>query len=372
MICLLYPDRNTPPNSFPQTYISSKHPNMLDSLSSYTDLASLMASMLQQIFTTTDYAITVPFDIKSLSYFSLLKVKTLWQTKARWYWFDKACKDDKDAGTRLGTLRFLPYEIRQQIFQIVLEDYFDEVEEQLGQQNPTLKRWRYRYIDSVNRPMLQIEFEGRHCCCKRDKVPNVFDLRSYFGVRQATERLPMSLRLASPSIQPEFDCVFLSRSTFQFTCPFILHEFLDQLSPFQQSQLKCLKLSMFQWWRCASDSLTRRDQWMAACQRLPRRLKYVEMQPPHRLDDVPAFWTNRSTGIYFGQPINDEIKRITIEPLEVLCKKVSRASPRAVISWTRDVELGKEDYAALDAVLAELEPWSEEWHIWRNGTYRSK
>ena len=329
---------------------------MLDSLSSCTDLASLMASMFQQIFTTADYAITVPFDVKSLSYFSLLKAKTLRQTKARWCWFDKASKDDKDAGTRLGTLRFLPYEIRQQIFQIVLEDYFDEVEEQLGQQYPILNRWRYRGVGSVNRSMLQIDFEGRHCCCKRDKVPNVFDLRSYFGVRQATERLPMSLRLASPSIQPEFDCVFLSRSTFQFICPFTLHKFLDQLSPFQQSQLKCLRLSMFQRWGCDSDSSTRRDQWMAACQRLPRGLKSVEMQPPDRLEDVPAVWTKRSTEFYFGQPSNDNIRRIAMELLEALCKEVSRASPQAVISWTADEELGKEDCAALDAMLAELEP----------------
>ena len=370
MICLLYPDRDTPPNSFPQTYISSKHPNMLDSLSSYTDLASLMSSMFQQIFTTADYAITVPFDIKSLSYFSLLKAKTLRQTKARWCWFDKASKNDKDAGTRLGTLRFLPYEIRQQIFQIVLEEYFDEVEEQLGQQNSILTRWMYRYIGSVSRSRLQIHFEGLHCCCERDKVPNIFDLRSYFGVRQTNERLPMSLRLASPSIQPEFDCVFLSRSTFHFTCPFTLHQFLDQLSPFQQSQLKCMKLSMFQYWRCYSDALTHRDQWMAACQRLPRELKSVEIEPPYRLEDVPAFWKKRSPRFYFGPPNNANIRRIAIELLEPLCKKVSRASPRAVISWTRDEELAREDHAALDAVLAELEPWSVEWHTWMDGTYR--
>ena len=335
---------------------------MLDSLWSYTDLASPMTSMFQNIFTTADYAITVQFDIKSQSYFSLLKLKTLRQTKARWCWFDKASKVDKDAGTRLGTLRFLPYEIRQQIFQIVLEDYFDEVEEQLGQKFSTFNRGR-PCIGRVDRSMLQIWVEGLHCCCKRDKVPNVFDLRSYFGFWHATERLPMSLRLASPSIQPEFDCVFLSRSTFCFTCPFTLQRFLDQLSPFQQRQLKRLRLCMFQSWVCATDSLTQRDQWMTACQRLPPGLKSVEIESPHRLENVPGFWTNRSTEYYLGQAHN-KVKRLAMELLEALCKKVSRASPRAVISWTDRDHVSKEDYAILAAGLAELEPWSEEWHTW--------
>ena len=338
---------------------------MLDSLSSYTDLASPMTSMFQNIFTTADYAITVPFDIKSLSYFSWLKLKTLRQTKARWCWFDKASKDDKDAGTRLGTLRFLPYEIRQQIFQIVLEDYFDEVEEQVVQQMSIFNTGR-PYDACVNRSMLKIEFEARHCSCRRDKVPNVFDLRSYFGVRRATERPPMSLRLASPSIQPEFDCVLLSCRTFQFTCPFTLHRFLDQLSPFQQRQLKRLRLCMFQYWVCATDSLTHRDQWMTACQRLPPGLKSVEMQSPYRLIDVPAFWKNQSKSFYLGQA-NNKVNRLAMELLEALCNKVSRASPRAVISWTDREHIGKEDYAILAAGLAELEPWSEEWHTWMDG-----
>ena len=344
---------------------------MLDSLPSYTDLASPMTSMfkkLQKTFTTTDYAITCPFDIQSLPCFSLLKAKTLRQTRARWCWFDKASNDDKDAGTRLGTLRYLPYEIRQQIFQILLEYYFDEVDEQLEQQLSIFNRGRFPFVGHINRRMLQIEFETRHCFCKRDRIPNVFDLRSYFGFLQGTKRLPMSLRLASPSIQAEFECVFLSCSTFQFTCPFTLQKFLDQLSPFQQRQLKCLSLSMFPWHVCDSDSLTRRDQWMTACQRLPPGLKSVEMEPPPYMRDVRAFWTNQSIYFHSGQA-DDYVKRLAMELLEELFKKVSRTSPRAVIFWTRREHLGTEQYAFLNAGLAELEPWSQEWLTWMDGTY---
>ena len=335
---------------------------MLDSLSSYADLASLMTSMykkLQKIFTITDYSITVPFDIKNLSYFSLLKAKTLRQTKACWCWFDKASKDDKDAGTRLGTLRFLPYEIRQQIFQIVLEDYF---EEQLEQQLAIFNRGRYS-VGRVNRSILQITF--RHCCCKRE-VPNVFDLRSYFGVWQATERPPMSLRLASLSIQSEFDGNFLACNTFHFTCPFTLQGFLDQLSPFKQRQLRSVSLAMFEYWVCNSDPLVCRDQWMAACQRLPPGLISVEMKSPYSLRDVLTFWTNRPKSFYDGQGANS-VNRLATELLEPLFKKIARASPQAVISWTGRENLYEEDCAVLHAGLAELEPWSEEWHTYMDG-----
>ena len=327
-----------------------------------------MYKRLSKIFTTTDYAITVPFDIKSLPCFSLLKAKTLRQTKARWCWFDKANKDDKDAGTRLGTLRLLPYEIRQQIFQIVLEDYFDAVEEQLEQKLSIFNEDKYECVGRLDTSMLKIEYEGLHCCCKRDKAPSVFDLRSYFSIWPAIERQPMSLRLASPSIQREFDSIFLARSTFEFTCPLTLHRFLDQLSPSQQRQLKRLSLSMFEYWVCRSDSMPRRrrrDQWIAACQRLPPGLKSVEMQPPLKLSDIPVFWTNRSTAFYSGQA--GLVNRLAMELLEVPCRKISRASPRAVIFWKRDRFLGTEDYAVLDAGLAELEPWSEEWYTYMDG-----
>ena len=338
---------------------------MLDSLSSYFDLVSLMTSTFRKFFTTADYAITVPFDIKSLSYFSLLKAKTLRQTKARWCWFDKARKDDQDAGTSLGTLRFLPYEIRQQIFQILLDDYFDEFLEQRRQILSMLYRSRDRCVGQFDRSLLQIHIEGLGCSCKRDRVPNVFNLRSYH-FWPVPEPLPMSLRLASQSIQREIDSVFLSRRTFQFTCPFTLHNFLDQLSPFQQRQLRCLRLSMFPYWVCDSDPLTRRDQWMAACQRLPPSLKSVEMVSPFRLKDVPGFLKN-STYFRSGQADN-KVNRLATELLEVLCKKVSRASPRAVISWTGR-ELSKEVSAVLDAALAELEPWSEEWCTYMDGQH---
>lgn len=327
---------------------------MLDFLSSYTNFASPAKSLFQDVSTTPDYAITVPFDIKSLSYFSLLKAKTLRQTKARWCWFDKASKDDLDAGTRLGTLRFLPYEIRQQIFQIVLDDYFDEIFEKY--------RANFRYNEETvsydlyaNRSLLRFTCDTLHCSCMRDEHPNIFNLRSYYNVYDPNPRLPMGLRLASPSIQREFDYVFLSRRTFRFACPTTLHRFLDRLSPLQRRQLKCLCLCMFRFWSCNSEVLTRLELWMAACERLPPGLKSIDIQLPDH--NVPVFWPNLSTRWTCDQA--DDRVKVTKERVKELYKKVSRASPRAVISWTGREELGNEDCAILDAALAELETLNE-------------
>ena len=118
---------------------------------------------------------------------------------------------------------------------------------------------------------------------------------------------------------------------------------------------------MFEYWLCAPNALTRRNQWTAACQRLPPGLRSVEMQQPHHLRNVPGCWTNPS---YFNSDQADgEVKRLAAELLDALYKEISRASPQAVIPWTRreDFYICEEDYAVLNSGLAELEPWSEEW-----------
>ena len=367
LLLLSNSDRDHLRQSFLSQAPFSKHSNMAGPLSYFntylTSPTIKMFEKLQKSFTTPDLAITVPFDIKSLSYFSLLRARALRQTKARWCWFDKASKDDQEAGSSLGTLRFLPYEIRQQIFEIVLEDYFDEFDEQIRQRrnNFEYKEALYTCDGALNRSELFIQ----HWCWRQYEVRRIFDLQSYHTDRLPTERHPLSLRLASPSIQAEFDGVFLGRSTFQFACPVTLQMFLDQLSPLQQRQLKRLTLCMFlPKWICCSGSLARRDQWMSVCQRLPPGLKSVKILSPDHLTDVPRFWTNASSNSYLDQVYT---KRVAAELLEVLCKKMSRASPRAGISWIYRKKLCKEERDALDSVLAELEPWSGELQTWMDG-----
>ena len=56
---------------------------------------------------------TLPFDTYEVP--DELQVM-LERTKQRWAWFSKAEDHDKERGTQLGTLGYLPWEIRQKIF----------------------------------------------------------------------------------------------------------------------------------------------------------------------------------------------------------------------------------------------------------------
>ena len=367
LICLPYPDRDEPhPICFLKHTSQASILKMLDSLSSYADLA--MTSIFPKAFTTVDYAITIPFDIQRLSYFSLLRAKTLWQTKARWCWFEKASKEDDDAGTTLGTLRFLPYEVRQQIFEIVLEDHIVELEERFEQEK-FIYNGRGKITDGMNRRMLLNKFMNRRSCSKRDKFPEVSDLRSYILVSHATEKLPTGLRFASLTIRQEFDdlfLLFLSRRTFCFTCPLTIHRFLSQLSSVQQRQLKHVHLSMLTYWACSPDTQKHRALWMTACERLPPGLKSVELQLPCPLRHITFFLPKR-WGILLGDQAENQLRRLAMGFLHAVSKKISRALPQAVISWTGREKLGKEDSALLDAGIAELETWSEDWYTYVDG-----
>ena len=54
----------------------------------------------------------------------------------------------------------------------------------------------------------------------------------------------------------------------------------------------------------------------------------------------------------------------------VLSKQVWRASSRAKLSMTGRERLYKGECDVLDAALEELEPWSKEWHEWKDGVSR--
>ena len=334
----------------------------------YAGLILVMRSIFNKFRITSntpDLAMTVPLNVKRLSYFSPLKAKILRRTKERWCWFDKANKDDKEAGTRLGTLRYLPYEIREQIFKIALEDYFDDI------------FWRRKRCGTNQLPnscylpefQLRSNFDLFVCCCKRDRMPeirHIFDLASYYCFPRSIGRAPLNLRFTSPSIEPEFERIFLTCSTFEFECAVTVERFLDLLSPFQQSQLKCLRLVPFEDRSCyyvpRDCNYERRDHWMTVCQRLPLGLKSVEFVMPDCLIDIPGSWSTRPQFYEFDDTAKE--LELAAELLQELCKKVRRASPRAVISLTSEVGMNEDERNLVDAMLREIEPWSEEWLAW--------
>ncbi len=298
---------------------------------------------------------TVPFglDLDDPFRSSLLKARVLRQTKLRRCWFDEASKDDKEANTRLGTLRFLPYEMRQQIFKIVLEDYFDEYNLQGGE--PGIP-----WLCAGDLTKWQLNYEGWYCRCRRSaehETGDVFTLTSYCHIAQHKKRAPLNLRFASEPLKQEFDHVFLASNTFEFTCPASLEKFMDMLSPLQQRQLKRIRLHMFgyMYWPCNWDLSKLFKHWMAVCERLPPGLVSVQFILSYHWGSWRRYLTgnrrDRGFADVFGQ----------------LSKKVSRACPRAKISLTGRENIREEHcdvLDTLDTMLQELEPWSKEWHEW--------
>ncbi|KAK3166676.1 hypothetical protein OEA41_009801 [Lepraria neglecta] len=83
---------------------------------------------LQKTATTKDkYANTLLFNTTTAPW--MLVVKTIERTKQRWEWFTQAKALDVQRVTTLGTLRYRPFEIRQQIHELVLDDHFRTIVE---------------------------------------------------------------------------------------------------------------------------------------------------------------------------------------------------------------------------------------------------
>lgn len=64
------------------------------------------------------FAVTLPFKQQDVS--RNLFEHAIDQARRRWAWFTKSRELDAGRGTEFGTLGYLPWEIRQQIFEVVL------------------------------------------------------------------------------------------------------------------------------------------------------------------------------------------------------------------------------------------------------------
>ena len=347
--------RHTPPKL---STISSMHSETPGAFSSFcTNLVLFMTHSLFKLPETSDtpdFAMTVPFELGKLSPFSILRARILWRTIFRWSWFEKARKDDEEANTRLGSLRYLPYEIRQQIFKFVLADYYEQYN----------RRGRRLHIAST------YSCAGNLFTCEQEnecETSGVFELRSYSRSGTKMERAPLGLRSVSPSIRLECEYILLTSNNFVSTCPASIRRFLDQLSPLQQGQLRSLRIHLFGCSNCCRDRVELCNLWVAFCQRLPTGLTSVEFG---WTDLGGRRWRPRMEDGSFRRLSEAEKFGLAAGMFGVLSKQVWRASSRAKLSMTGRERLYKGECDVLDAALEELEPWSKEWHEWKDGVSR--
>ena len=180
------------------------------------------------------------------------------RTKVRWAWFSGARALDDDLSRRLGTLGYLPFEVRDKIFRLVLDEYMEEA---LAYRMLNDHLIRYGLLrgpvrrrgDAVSwlamkqqlKDNVEIRIREAYLAheSKDPKLCKVFCPRqSPFAI---LPDVVMPLRLATDDTKFEIDRVFLSTMTFDFSCPKALQLFLKELSVVQLSQVRFITIRIY-------------------------------------------------------------------------------------------------------------------------------
>ena len=171
----------------------------------------------------SDIAQTLPYSYYSGHYWEPehLLAACLQRTRQRWTWFSKAEDQDDERGTQLGTLGYLPWEVRQMVF----ENLFDD--------------WRFEDISQY--PWRQISSPW-------------YDLASLD---------------ASASMKREVTYAYLTTTKFQFDSLRALTGFLSRLTKHEKSLLRYVTIPL---WEGYDDFNVQRDIMMDACAELPSGL----------------------------------------------------------------------------------------------------
>ena len=191
-------------------------------------------------------------------------------TKQRWAWFSSARRRDDELGTRLGTLNYLPLEIRQIIYFYIVQYYhFDRF------RDPESWKWRYygRHEWIERAKCYELGYTERRN--SRDN-PNIWEYNSYSC--SYPDGTLATFRLTSPTIKEEYEYWFLHTREFAFESPFAYREFMEQLTAEQQGWIRSVRIEIMS--GLVHDLLpdTQADQaLMSICDELPTTLQAVSL-----------------------------------------------------------------------------------------------
>ena len=182
------------------------------------------------------FVATLPFELNSIKRY--IADPILQRTKKRWVWFARA----RQINPSLGTLCYLPPEVRGLIWQAVLSCRYTLSCDGL---------WEYE--------------------CN---LGPVFDLSAYyfgFGRRIFVDSNIENLRHVSSSVKTEYDETFLKRP-FRFNEPMNLAVFLNRMPEQYSSRLKSVEIGVC---LCPSYNV---ESWMAPIARLPKGLTQIHFR----------------------------------------------------------------------------------------------
>lgn len=265
-------------------------------------------------------------------------------------WFSEARKLDDRLNRRLGTLGYLPWDIREMIWCMAIDEY----------KVLFWGKWHWAWVDEglLRSPL---DFKRDPECDEsrpNDEISglDIFDLCSYLGLSSFGDGT-MDLRLASPQVKIELESAFIFRNAFRFFCPILMDHFLNQLSAHHRPLLRSINLMLFGCWdSCDPDtgSITSDCRaWVAVIERLPATIQFVTL-------DIGTY--RMPCGMQYNHSY--DIKMI-VALLEVMTKKVQRQAPRAKISVPALKDYWCDsDKELLQIMFDELEPFSEDFKKW--------
>ena len=232
-------------------------------------------------------------------------------TVKRWGWFEQAPKIDPT----LGTLTYLPLEIRRRVWEMVL------------QCRKTLSvdgLWEYDHFNGTP-----------------------FNLSAYyfgFGRRRFNQDDAVRFRSVSSTIRAEFEDIFLSERTFRFNRPQSLEAFVNHLSSYQLRRLRSFEIGLYV---CSTDSMV---MWLESMAHLPQGLQEIHF----RIYYAPNGWFG-PPGIFQGKNYHHGIDQDEFDILNALVKRaIERASQARVTicGAAKDHQLTAECKFAVNAIIA--------------------
>ena len=274
--------------------------------------------------------------------------QALRQTKKRWCWFVQAKTRDIEQNTSLGTLGYLPLEIRVKIYGLVFNTQVQEIRQYWGW-FCRVPPWRNNVI-RYNPPMWWMHFDYQACAfgCSNGKddiphtvlrpvnlraikstgyrpsrhrsergYPGPLNLRTYFAhVGRAAEILLTPFISISRSLRDEFSDYMIGSRNFSFRCPASFPHFLHSLSASQIASLRRISIDLIgsEYLIGCREAVADPEAWASAFTDLPSGLASLSEVTILVGEDAPSFIDEASNVVAWNQD-EDEATGQALLPL---------------------------------------------------------
>ena len=246
--------------------------------------------------------------------------KVLKEAAKKWLWHHYAAQLDATDQTKLGTLAYLPVEIRRQIWDHLLR-YQSAQHRYTRYTNPRLKNRRQLLISHARWSDDSQARDSLH--------HDVIEIR-----QEAYLSRPWlyPIRAVSSTIRDECDVILFSSRILRFECPNTMGKFFSHLSTYQQTRLFHIRVNLFA--ECNCDFPHRGEHpngWLASFTSLPPNLRTMVIETGKTDDSIvvarerrmPVFGSIRQTKAAQSMSL---AKRLVL--LDMLINRARRCVPR--------------------------------------------